>query len=81
MITLYKDKKDCCGCGACMNVCPKNAITMKSDGCGFAYPFIDIDSCVECGACLKACGYQRGNSGNEPSDVYVAAAQNDEVIL
>ena len=81
MITLYKNKKDCCGCGACMNVCPKNAITMKSDGCGFAYPFIDIDTCVECGACLKACGYQRGNSGNEPSDVYVAASKNDELIL
>ena len=25
-IVLFDDKKDCCGCGACMNVCPKNAI-------------------------------------------------------
>ena len=22
-IVLFDDKKDCCGCGACMNVCPK----------------------------------------------------------
>lgn len=81
MITLYNDKKECCGCGACMNVCPKNAITMKSDGCGYSYPVIDVESCVECGACLKACGYQRGNCGNEPSDVYVASSKKEDVIM
>lgn len=30
-IVLFDDKKDCCGCGACMNVCPKNAIRMAED--------------------------------------------------
>lgn len=36
-IVLFDDKKDCCGCGACMNVCPKNAIRMAEDEVGFVY--------------------------------------------
>lgn len=27
--------KDCYGCGACLNVCPKNAIKMLEDKEGF----------------------------------------------
>lgn len=29
MIELFAEKKDCCGCGACMNICPKTAIHME----------------------------------------------------
>ena len=54
-IVLFDDKKDCCGCGACMNVCPKNAIRMAEDEVGFVYPEIDQNLCVGCGACKKAC--------------------------
>lgn len=52
-IILFNDKKECCGCGACMNVCPKNAITMQEDEFGFVYPIIDNDKCIECGACFS----------------------------
>lgn len=61
-IVLFDDKKDCCGCGACMNVCPKNAIRMAEDEVGFVYPEIDQNLCVGCGVCKKACGYQMNNS-------------------
>ena len=47
-IVLYEDKRYCCGCGACKNVCPKHAIHMKEDEYGFVYPEIDNDLCVEC---------------------------------
>ena len=30
-IELFENKKSCCGCGACANICPKGAITMKPD--------------------------------------------------
>lgn len=52
-IVLFDDKKDCCGCGACMNVCPKNAIRMAEDEVGFVYPEIDQNLCIGCGACKK----------------------------
>ncbi len=49
------DKKNCCGCGACSNICPKNCINMKYDEEGFTYPDIDSTNCVNCGLCEKVC--------------------------
>ena len=49
-------KKDmCCGCHACYNICPKNAITMIEDKKGFMYPVINHDKCINCGLCKKVC--------------------------
>lgn len=48
-------KEQCTGCSACFNVCPKSAITMEEDDCGFARPLIDFSRCVECHSCEKAC--------------------------
>ena len=48
-------KEDCCGCGACANVCPKNCIQMTADKEGFLYPNINKDTCVDCGLCEKVC--------------------------
>ena len=31
MEKLYINKEDCCGCSACLNICPKHAIYMKHD--------------------------------------------------
>ena len=33
-----KNKTNCCGCTACMNICPKKAISMIEDKEGFLYP-------------------------------------------
>ena len=49
------DKKECCGCGACMNACPVNCIKMIEDKEGFRYPQIDIEKCVSCGKCERIC--------------------------
>lgn len=49
------DKKDCCGCWACENVCPKQCITMIEDEEGFRYPLVDKDKCIDCHLCEKAC--------------------------
>ncbi|MEE0919134.1 MAG: 4Fe-4S binding protein [Lachnospiraceae bacterium] len=54
-INLFEDKRDCCGCTACENICIKNAIKMKCDDEGFVYPYIDNDKCVKCGMCLRVC--------------------------
>lgn len=47
--------EQCCGCGACANKCPNQAITLQPNHEGFLHPVIDAEKCVECGACEKAC--------------------------
>lgn len=49
------DKQQCCGCTACGDICPKNAITFKTDIEGFWYPEVNKDSCINCHLCEKAC--------------------------
>lgn len=48
-------REKCCGCQACMNICPKGAISMIEDKGGFKYPVIDNDKCIDCGLCKKSC--------------------------
>ncbi|MFR9542661.1 MAG: Coenzyme F420 hydrogenase/dehydrogenase, beta subunit C-terminal domain [Rikenellaceae bacterium] len=50
-----KDKKDCCGCCACVDVCAHKAITLKTDIEGFWYPEVDTAKCIDCGLCDKVC--------------------------
>ena len=50
-----KNKEDCVACGACNQVCAKNAIMMKFDEYGYLYPYINSELCVNCGKCIEAC--------------------------
>lgn len=52
---LISQKKYCCGCSACMILCPKTAITMIKDKEGFYYPQIDSDKCINCNMCVSVC--------------------------
>lgn len=70
-----KDKADCCGCTACVSICPKDAITMKPDTLGFKYPKVDLDKCIDCGLCEKVCAfndnYDKSLNLKEP-EIYAA---------
>lgn len=52
---ICKDTKLCTGCEACANICPRNAIRMRTDWRGFLYPHINQDLCIDCGLCQKRC--------------------------
>ena len=45
----------CAGCMACMNICPKGAITFVDDKEGFLQPKIDQSKCIDCNLCEKTC--------------------------
>lgn len=80
-IKLFEEKEQCCGCGACLNICPKSAISMQEDEYGFTYPHIDETLCVGCGQCKKVCSYQDENvSLHEPITAYAAAGTDSELI-
>lgn len=80
-IILFDDKKNCCACGACMNVCPKDAIRMEEDEYGFLYPQIDETKCVQCGACKKVCAYQNEQVKNAPIKCYAAVNKNKSELM
>lgn len=50
-----QEKKDCCGCYACEQACPKHSIMMRKDKEGYLYPQIDIETCIDCHLCEKVC--------------------------
>lgn len=75
------DKKDCCGCGACSNVCLKKCIRMEYDDEGFLYPIIDKEKCIDCGLCEKVCPIINTNDKNINNiDVYGCTNKNQTIL-
>lgn len=71
MIDL-KDKHDCCGCSACMAVCPTDCISMREDGEGFLYPVTDSGKCINCGLCAKVCPVIHPGPARKPLQCYAS---------
>ena len=72
-----KNKVNCMGCAACMQVCPKNAITMVEDKEGFRYPKVDKKKCINCGLCRKVCPYN--NELTSYPDKYAFGGYNKNI--
>jgi len=49
-MNLKIDNNKCTGCGACVNACPKQAITVHDD-----LAMINEDLCIQCGTCVEVC--------------------------
>ncbi len=55
---LYRDRSECCGCTACVAVCPRDAIAVEPDEEGFLYPVVDAALCVRCMRCAGVCVFK-----------------------
>lgn len=68
----------CTGCGACKNVCPVSAISMKADTEGFLYPNVKETQCIECGKCLMVCPVLVDNNSNSSTpEIWAVRASDD----
>lgn len=76
---IIKSKYDCCGCGACAQRCPHNAIELIQDNEGFLYPQINKSICIDCGLCERVCPIINQELPSEPIKTF-AAKNNDENI-
>lgn len=75
------DKRNCCGCSACEQTCPKHAITMQPDKKGFSYPYVNIDKCIECGFCEQVCPILHEKEQRIPSHVYAVKNKDEKVRM
>ena len=56
---LFQSKDECCGCAACLLLCPQKAIKMVMDDEGFLYPEIIAEICIRCGKCVNICLFKQ----------------------
>lgn len=63
---INPNSRYCCGCLACKDICPKQAITKTVEENGFIVPSIDLEKCVDCGLCEKICDFKKEHNG-EPN--------------
>lgn len=76
-----KEKKECMGCHACSNICPKNCISMDKDKDWFWYPNVDYNKCIKCGKCIKVCPIiNKAKVDNNPK-AYACINNDEEVRL
>lgn len=80
MISI-KEKKECCGCSACYNVCSQNAIQMSSDKEGFLYPTINTELCNNCGLCEKVCPIKNKTPETKKAQKAFIVQNKDDKIL
>ena len=79
------DKTECCGCNACGDICPTQAISFPIDNEGFWYPKVELNKCINCGLCEKTCPIinidsLKHNDFPKP-ECYAAENKNLEVVF
>ena len=73
------DRELCIGCGNCMNVCPKGAVTLEVDTEGFLKASVRGDVCIDCGACSEVCPPLNKELKKNLGLTFYAAAAADEI--
>ncbi len=74
------NKKNCCGCGLCSEICPSHAISFIRDNEGFYYPNID-SSCLNCGLCLKYCPVNKNKVNNSVLKTFYGFIKDTDILL
>ncbi|MDD7128527.1 MAG: Coenzyme F420 hydrogenase/dehydrogenase, beta subunit C-terminal domain [Prevotella sp.] len=77
MINVLENKQ-CCGCGACVQVCPKECIIMVNDTEGFRYPKVDHDRCIDCHLCEQICPMLQSAKPGDPQSVEAMRFQDKQ---
>ena len=73
------NKSFCCGCAACVQICPKKCISLTEDTEGFLYPRVDKTKCIDCGLCETVCPFLSESAEREPKAVYAVKNPNDDI--
>ena len=79
---ILSDHSLCCGCGACAEKCPKDAITISLSEAGFYCATVDESKCIQCGQCKAVCQFESKDRGirMEEASVYSYKDSNTTVL-
>ena len=78
MKTIAECRK-CANCGACMNACPVNAITVEKKQVFYSVK-VDQTSCVRCGKCVSVCPVNKPKAALNLQAAYVGRHSDQRVI-
>lgn len=79
---LFRNERECCACGACVDICPKNAIRLEENINGFLYPIVDERKCINCGLCYSVCDMKKKNKREKcTSECYFATRKNTQLVM
>lgn len=67
---------DCSGCGVCLNVCHKKAISIQQNEFGFLHAVVDETNCIQCGECQRVCPLINYAKTHTPIEAYAAALKD-----
>lgn len=68
----------CTGCGLCVTVCSKCAISFRKGKLGHLFPIIDQTKCIDCGLCQKKCPAINTPNLYYPKKAYAAFSKDIE---
>ena len=69
---------NCTGCNACVDICPKQCISMVPDSMGRLLPHVNQDSCIDCNKCVRTCPVNTPPSRNYPQHCFVGWSNDEE---
>lgn len=75
------DKRHCCRCTVCQQICPKNCIKMISDYEGFSYPVVDKSICINCNLRCKVCPQINSEDTERTFDVYALSHPDSNILV
>ncbi len=78
-----KRVEHCCGCNACVQICPVSCISMEMMD-GFYYPKIKEEKCIHCNLCKSVCQYEKDNiawkKNQSVIDVYAGWSRDEQEV-
>lgn len=81
-VFIYMNIGKCCGCEACVQVCPENALYMCENSRGFKYPILEQEKCIKCNKCVQVCPiYNILPVFNELEQYYGVSHLETEVLI
>lgn len=75
-VEVVTKENKCTGCGACAQICPAHAITMRKNKEGFLMPVVDNAKCTRCGICYHRCPSANPSYKNEQPECYAMMAED-----